>query len=119
MEHDLLSHFFPEGLLDWFEVTGFEQGQDGSIKGFYKIQLTEKNRLPEGYSESNYESKGFFEPKSILDFPIRGRTVYLVIKRRRWRSKTDPSMSLSSDLSFLAEGTKMTAELADFLKAAH
>jgi hypothetical protein len=28
-------------------------------------------------------------------------------------------MSLSSDLSFLAEGTKMTAELADFLKAAH
>jgi hypothetical protein len=119
MEHDLLSHFFPEGLLNWFEVTGFEHGQDGSIKGFYKIHLTEKNRLPEGYSASDYESKGFFAPKSIMDFPIRGRTVFLVIKRRRWRSKTDPSMSLSSDLSFLAEGTKMTAELADFLKAAH
>jgi len=119
MDKDILAHFFPEGLLDWFDITGFESGQDGSIKGFYKIHLSEKNTLPPGYEPSEYESKGFFEAKSIVDFPIRARNVYLVIKRRRWRKKDDPSVIVSSDLSFLAQGSKMTAELAAFLKGAH
>jgi len=35
MDQQLLSHFFPEGLLDWFDISGFEQGQDGSIHSFY------------------------------------------------------------------------------------
>lgn len=118
MDKSVLELIFPEDLLNWFDITGFEQGQDGSIKGFYKINLSEKNKLPDGYDSSEYESQGFHEAKSILDFPIRGRTVFLVIKRRRWRSKTDSSISISSDLSFLAKGSKMTAELAAFLKAA-
>jgi hypothetical protein len=71
----LLAHFFPEGLLDWFDLGGFEQGQDESIKGLYKIHLTEKNQLPEGYDANDYESKGFYPPKSIADFSIRGRRV--------------------------------------------
>ena len=42
-----------------------------------------------------------------------------MIKRRRWRSKVAPNLSLCSNLSFLAKGSKMTAELAAFLKGTY
>jgi hypothetical protein len=49
---------------------------------FWIIEFEENNVLPEGYSQSEYESKGFVESKLIQDFPLRGRPVYLRIKRQ-------------------------------------
>lgn len=81
----------------------------------YHIYLTEKNELPSGYPKSDFESKGFYCSKTIQDFPIRGKAVYLIIKRRRWRHKLS-KQELKSDYSFIAEGSKLTQELSDFLK---
>lgn len=53
---------------------------------------------------------------TIQDFPICGKAVYLVIKRRRWRDKATQSVEIKSDYSFIAEGSKLTVELSDFLK---
>ena len=80
------------------------------------IYLDEKNILPDGFEKNQYESKGFFERTLIQDFPIRGKAVYLGIRRRRWRSKTDKSNEIKSDYTFITEGSKLTIELADFLK---
>jgi transposase len=63
-----------------------------------------------------FESKGFYERALIQDFPIRGKAVYLGIRRRRWRNKNDKSIDVKSDYSFIAEGSKLTIELSDFLK---
>ena len=82
----------------------------------YYIHLEEKNILPKGYVRSSYHSKGFYQEKTIQDFPIRGKAVYLVIKRRRWRDKQIRSKEIKSDYSFIAEGSKLTQELSDFLK---
>ena len=82
---------------------------------FY-IYLDEKNILPSGYNIAEYESKGFFNSKYIQDFPIRGKAVYLVIRRRRWRLKLNATEEISTDCSFIAEGSKLTSELSDFLK---
>jgi len=81
----------------------------------YHIYLLEKNVLPIGYSNLEYESKGFYLDKTIQDFPIRGRAVYLIIKRRRWRHKQS-GIIIKSDYSFIAEGSKITEELSAFLK---
>jgi hypothetical protein len=78
--------------------------------------LEEKNQLPSGYDSTLYESKGFYEDKTIQDFPIRGKAVYLVVRRRRWRLKSDPKSIIQNDYSFIAEGVKLTQEVADFLK---
>jgi transposase len=59
--------------------------------------------------------KGFYNAKTIQDFPIRGKAVYLVIKRRRWRHKVSKTV-IKSDFSFISEGSKLTQELSDFLK---
>lgn len=78
--------------------------------------LDENNSLPDGYSESEYESKGFYKRVAIQDFPIRGKTVYLFIKRRRWRKKGGKFQEIKSDYTFIAEGSKLTDELSAFLK---
>jgi hypothetical protein len=54
-------------------------------------------------------------PKTIQDFPIRGKGVYLRITRRRWRHKTTGTI-IKRDYSFIAEGAKFTKSLSDFLK---
>jgi transposase len=98
-------------------LTGIEElGQVKLKRVSWYIYLEEKNILPSGYSASEYESKGFYAEKYVQDFPIRGKSVYLVIKRRRWRLKETPSQEISTDCLFITEGSKLTRELSDFLK---
>lgn len=117
MEASIVEHFLPEGLLDHFDITSVvELGDVASKEMFYEIYLEEKNRIPQGYQASQYESKGFYTDVTIQDFPIRGKAVYLVIKRRRWRHKLNPKDIIRNNYSLVADGSKLTKELADFLK---
>jgi hypothetical protein len=117
MDSSLLKSFLPTGLLDYFSIVDFrELGDLTTKKDCFYIYLDEKNALPPGYNATDYESKGFYTRTSIQDFPIRGKAVYLCIKRRRWRQKNDKSIIIKSDYSFIAEGSKLTVELSDFLK---
>ena len=117
MNESILSAFLPAGLLDNFDLVCFKElGDLETKKDCFHIYLDEKNKLPKGYDSSNYESKGFYERKKIQDFPIRGKAVYLFIRRRRWRNKIDKSIEVKSDYSFIAEGSKLTVEISDFLK---
>lgn len=84
---------------------------------YLQITLEEHNTIPKGYDSSLYESKGFYPATTIQDFPIRGKAVYLVIKRRRWRHKEQKNEVIHNDYSFIAEGSKLTQELSNFLKA--
>lgn len=111
-----LSIFLPEDLLNHFDIELITELGDVSTKQLvHNIHLTEKNDLPKGYDRADYESKGFYPEKTIQDFPIRGKAVHLVIKRRRWRYKQG-GKEIKSDYSFIAEGSKLTQELSDFLK---
>ena len=117
MENSLLRHFLPAELLVHFTIVSIQElGDVGSKELFYEISLEENNEIPKKYKGGNYESKGFYAEVTIQDFPIRGKAVYLLIKRRRWRHKNNPKDIIRNDYSFIAEGSKLTKELADFLK---
>ena len=117
MDSTLLPYILPSGLLDHFVITDFKElGDVQSRQDCFLIYLDEKNELPSGYSTSEYESKGFCERTLIQDFPIRGKAVYLGIRRRRWRHKIDKAKEIRGDYSFITEGSKLTIELSDFLK---
>ena len=116
IESDLLNHILPKQLLEHFEVKKVEELGERTIKKMIlEIHLEELNKLPLGYPASEYESKGFLSQSKIQDFPIRGKAVYLLIKRRRWRHK-ETKKEIRSDYSFIAEGSKLTEELSGFLK---
>ena len=117
MENIVLNHFLPENLLAHFAIVELKElGDVLSKELFYEISLEENNEIPKQYKSSDYESKGFYTEVTIQDFPIRGKAVYLKIKRRRWRHKNNPKEIIRNDYSFIAEGSKLTKELADFLK---
>ena len=112
-----MNNFLPAGLLAHFTIIEIKElGDVASKELFYEISLEENNEIPKKYEVGNYESKGFYSEVTIQDFPIRGKAVYLLIKRRRWRHKHNPKDIIRNDYSFIAEGSKLTRELADFLK---
>jgi hypothetical protein len=117
MDFSIFSSFLPDGLLSHFDIVDFKElGDLQTKKDCFYIYLDEKNLLPKGHLSTEFDSKGFYERAIVQDFPIRGKAVYLGIRRRRWRNKTDKSIEIKSDYSFIAEGSKLTVELSDFLK---
>ena len=107
---------FPSELMDYFLITGFQTLCSVEDKTeYWLIDFEEKNELPLGYSASEYESKGFMEGVLIQDFPLRGKAVFFKIKKRRWRHKITKAI-IKRDFSFIADGSKFTQELSDFLK---
>jgi len=111
----LISQILPSDLLRHFEITEVLNVKDKNGDLDIEIHLDERNILPSGYKSEDYESKGFSSSKRVQDFPLRGKAVYLVIRRRRWRHKV-LKQDIKSDYSFISEGSKLTKELSDFLK---
>jgi len=58
---------------------------------------------------------GFHNEITIQDFPLRGKTVLLHIKRRRWFDKTSKKI-VQRDWNLVAIGSRMTSDFADLLK---
>ncbi len=116
---ELIKHILPKDLLEYFEVIDMKEiPSSKKQEEHYLIKLEEINTLPSGYNLEDYESKGFYKPRLIQDFPLRGKAVYLEIHRRRWRNKTD-KRNIHRDFTMIAEGTKFTKELSDFLKQSY
>lgn len=115
METRIISRFLPDGLLEHFTIISLKELEDEATKTNYFEMYLEENNLLLRPDASEYESKGFTE-MTIQDFPIRGKAVYLKIKRRRWRHKKRPNEIVRNDFSLVAKGSGFTKELADFLK---
>jgi hypothetical protein len=118
MDTGFISHFLPQGLLEHFSITSvFELCFVKDKQPYFEISLEENNNILKAVDSSLYESKGFTEI-TLQDFPIRGKAVFLKIRRRRWRLKDTPNIIIRNDFSFVAEGSGFTQELSDFLKGA-
>ena len=118
MEKALISYFLPEGLLEHFKITKVEElGEVSTKRMVIQVELEKINSVPKGYDSALYESKGFYPITVVQDFPLRGKAVYLAIKRRRWRSKEHKNEIIHNDYTLIAEGSRITQELSDFLKA--
>ena len=59
---------------------------------------------------------GFTDYKTIQDFPIRGRSVYLHVRRRKWIDRSTGEI-FTYDFDGLTEsGSKLSPEFVAFLK---
>nr|WP_320117580.1 hypothetical protein [uncultured Marinifilum sp.] len=119
MQKSLLSLFFPEGLLDYFDIIDFKEVSSG--KEIYERRLTiyleEKKIIPEEYKDYSIKASGFMPAREIEDYPIRDMLVKLNVKRRRWDVVVDgKSKKVSRDWNLIISGTRMSAEYSAFLK---
>lgn len=102
----------PEGTLNYFDLVDVQENSSEVV-----IYLEEKNVVPEQYSSQETESKGFYAPVVVQDFPLRGKKLFLNIRRRRWILKKSNEY-ISRNWRMVAEGTRMTQDFASFLKRA-
>lgn len=100
----------PEGTLDYFDLVDMKESINEVV-----IYLEEKNVVPEKYVGQDTESKGFYAPAVVQDFPLRGKKVFLNIRRRRWTLK-ERNEYICRNWRMVAEGTRMTQDFASFLK---
>ena len=115
LEKETLALIFPKELLAHFEIVlSHELGHVKAKEDYIEVVFEEKNQLPPSVDASQYEAKEFYS-REVQDFPLRGKAVFLTIKRRVWRHKVTKE-TITSDFTFLAEGSKFTKEFADFLK---
>jgi hypothetical protein len=109
-EKQLLTAFLPSGILDYFSISDVTYNPDN-----FEIYLEEQNIHPQEYKGQKLSSKGFYQQISIQDYPVRGKAVYLKIKRRRWLNE-DTGEIVTRNWELVAKGTRLTQEFAAFLK---
>jgi len=106
----LLRYLLPHELFEYFDLVSIQEKGD-----HLELCLNEKPNAPSMHSDKELVLYGFDDPVCIQDFPIREKSVYFMVRRRKWRDKnTGKIYSTRWDLT--ANGTSYTKEFAAFLK---
>jgi len=119
LSQELLALFLPQGIFEHFDIVSYETGSSGKVVYDKKLELTleEKDIIPSEYKHLPYKSSGFMEARYIDDYPIRDMLVKLKVRRRRWEiTVDDKKKKVSRNWELVAQGTRMSAEYAAFLK---
>ena len=110
MDSELVKLILPKGLLNYFELKKIKPQEE-----HLEIYLQEKNILPEEFKSPKFTSKGFYDEIKVQDFPLRGKGLFLFIKRRRWLNEVTGEI-VHRNWDLVAKGTRKTQEFASFLK---
>ena len=110
LSKETLSLLLPELLITHFNLTN-------SLveKEVVHLHFEEKKDTPEEEKERILTAHGFHQEITVQDFPLRGKSVFLHIKRRRWLDKSTKEV-VQRDWNLVAKGSRMTIDFADFLK---
>ena len=104
--------FLPQGLGELFEMVRFERTEQA-----YNIWLDEKKERSEaGRRNPNIVARCYTDYVVIQDYPLRGRPVYLHMRKNKWWNKeTNEIFSYNLELPN-EDGTRLSAEFVSFLK---
>lgn len=114
MEKDIILEsvmgiLFPPDITRCFKITRVIEKE-----GYIQIKLEERIEL-KPKSDRELVSDGFMNKLELQSFPLKGKAVYLMIYRRRWKEKGGTENYFNQyDLN--PEGVKATKEFAAFLK---
>lgn len=108
----LLDFVLPAGVKTYFEIVN-HTSDDETIH----LYLDELNQIPDEFKDDHLESKGFYDAVTIQDFPIRGKAVFLHVRKRRWINHSKDKMIVNRNWNLVAKGTRITQGFADFLKS--
>jgi hypothetical protein len=110
LSKDLLKLILPELLITHFDLISHKT-EEGTLHLYFE----EKKDTPKEERHRILIAHGFHKEIVVQDFPLRGKSVFLHIKRRRWLDKGTNEI-VQRDWELVAQGTRMTVEFAAFLK---
>lgn len=109
---EIMQSFLPRDVVELFEIVKIDDKPSDWLMDIY---LDELKVIPKQLKDTPVISYGFVEAVTIQDFPIRGKRV-LHLRRRKWLKKSDNTIH-TTHLDITYPGTQLTEELVAFLKA--
>jgi len=113
MEKELIKLIVPEEILEDFELRGYKLES-----GIYRIYLDEKEDLahkPKSKDNSILVKDGYINEIELQTFPIKGKEVFIYLRRRRWKVK-GTKRDIYNKYNYHEKGMKATKEFGIFLK---
>lgn len=107
----VLKTVFPEFITENFEFTSCQESAERL--DYWLVERGYMSR--EDYKKGTVREYGYTDERVIQDFPIRGKAVYLHVRRRKWRDTDDGSI-FTYDYDLAEEGSRLTSEFVAFLK---
>ena len=108
----ILRTIFPEEITSNFDFTDYQVSVDR-----LDYWLEERNYLSkEDYKSGVVHPYGFTDYKTIHDFPIRGRSVYLHVRRRKWKDYSTGEIFSYQFENLTETGSKLSPGFVAFLK---
>lgn len=99
-----------------FEISQLQTYPNDSDHQEWRLELVEKATcIPKQLKGKDTVLNGFMNSVEILDFPLRGKPMYLRFTRRRWKEKGTEE-SYHNEYTFHPVGMKATKEFGAFLK---
>lgn len=112
MDEMLRTILIPEKWRDAFELRELME-KDKEMK---MILVEKKDRVPKSLQGKDYVLNGYMDPVEIIDYPFRGKLMYITFLRRRWKLR-GKNESYFNTYELHRPGMKTTDEFGDFLKA--
>ncbi len=109
---ELLKLIVPKEITDNFELVEIVEKEHMITLSFEEFV----NRVPEALQGKIVVLDGYINQLELQTFPLKDKTVYIALRRRRWKEKGVTTASYSNDYELHIEGMKTTKEFGAFLK---
>lgn len=109
---ELLKLIVPKEITDNFELIEIVERTNMITLSFEEIS----SRIPKPLIGKEVVLDGYLNQLELQTFPLKDKTVYIAIRRRRWKEKGANKQSYSNTYELHVEGMKTTKEFGAFLK---
>ena len=107
----LVKMILPEEFMEYFNIENIIEHKDT-----WEVILHEKEeRIPKKLEGKLVVKDGYCNPIELQSFPIKGKTFYIKLYRRRWK-EAGSKESYENTYDLHLEGMKATKEFGAFLK---
>lgn len=109
---ELLKLIVPKEITDNFELIEIVERSNMITLSFEEIT----SRIPKALIVKEVVLDGYLNQLELQTFPLKDKTVYIALRRRRWKEKGDSKQSYNNTYELHVEGMKTTKEFGAFLK---
>lgn len=102
----------PKEITDNFELIEIVEKTNMITLSFEELT----SRIPNPLRGKEVVLDGYLNQLELQTFPLKDKTVYIALRRRRWKEKGDNKQSYSNTYELHIEGMKTTKEFGAFLK---
>lgn len=102
----------PKEITDNFELIEIVERTNMITLSFEELA----SRIPKPLIGKEVVLDGYLNQLELQTFPLKDKTVYIALRRRRWKEKGDSKQSYSNTYELHVEGMKTTKEFGAFLK---